>query len=98
MCLDYLSTIGDEASQALGLSHFKAATTMTDSLAALKALHGATAHTPRAGPSALPVHGAPLTSRHCTVLQALDPHPGAPRTEVPTSATNPPADCTLAAC
>jgi aminopeptidase N len=49
VCLDYLSTIGDEASQALGLSHFKAATTMTDSLAALK---------------------------------ALDPHAGAPRTEV----------------
>jgi len=40
VCLDYLSTIGDDASIALCLAHFKAATTMTDSLAALKALDG----------------------------------------------------------
>jgi len=38
VCLDYLSQIGDDKSQALSLAHFRAATTMTDSLAALKAL------------------------------------------------------------
>jgi len=37
-CLDYLSQIGDAKSQALCLQHFRDATTMTDSLAALKAL------------------------------------------------------------
>jgi len=38
VCLDYLSTIGDDESVALCLSHFREANTMTDSLAALKAL------------------------------------------------------------
>ena len=38
VCLEYLSRIGDAASEALCLAHFKEATTMTDSLAALKAL------------------------------------------------------------
>ena len=38
VCLDYLSRIGDAESEALCLQHFKAATTMTESLAALKAL------------------------------------------------------------
>ena len=38
VCLEYLATIGDAESQALGLAHFREATTMTDSLAALKAL------------------------------------------------------------
>jgi aminopeptidase N len=40
VCLDYLATIGDAESQELGLAHFRNATTMTDSLAALKALDG----------------------------------------------------------
>ena len=38
VCLDYLSRIGDAESEALCLRHFKEATNMTDSLAALKAL------------------------------------------------------------
>jgi len=38
VCLDYLSQIGDAESKALSLAHFRSATTMTDSLAALKAL------------------------------------------------------------
>jgi aminopeptidase N len=38
VCLEYLATIGDAESQKLALAHFRAATTMTDSLAALKAL------------------------------------------------------------
>ena len=38
VCLEYLSSIGDAESIALGLAHFRQATTMTDSLAALKAL------------------------------------------------------------
>ena len=40
VCLEYLATIGDAQSLALGLAHFREATTMTDSLAALKALDG----------------------------------------------------------
>ena len=38
VCLEYLSQIGDKESRALSLAHFRQATTMTDSLAALKAL------------------------------------------------------------
>jgi aminopeptidase N len=38
VCLEYLATIGDAESEALCLAHFRDATTMTDSLAALKAL------------------------------------------------------------
>ena len=38
VCLEYLSNIGDAESQKLSLVHFREATTMTDSLAALKAL------------------------------------------------------------
>eukprot|EP00316_Scyphosphaera_apsteinii_P000520 CAMPEP_0119323060 /NCGR_PEP_ID=MMETSP1333-20130426/59857_1 /TAXON_ID=418940 /ORGANISM="Scyphosphaera apsteinii, Strain RCC1455" /LENGTH=909 /DNA_ID=CAMNT_0007330421 /DNA_START=43 /DNA_END=2772 /DNA_ORIENTATION=- len=38
VCLEYLSQIGDAESEAVCLSHFREATTMTDSLAALKAL------------------------------------------------------------
>lgn len=38
VCLEYLAAIGDAESEALSLTHFRNATTMTDSLAALKAL------------------------------------------------------------
>jgi len=38
VCLEYLAAIGDAQSEALSLRHFEDATTMTDYLAALKAL------------------------------------------------------------